>query len=325
MKIIRYKLYTAMRQKIVLSLGFSLSIYCMCFGQISQPLGELLFEDTLTFDPQHEWISIPSAENNIWQIGQANKDFLDSSFSKKAVIITDTINSYPTMVDDYFLLFIPKHDNFYSWAEGILSFYHKYQTDSLSDGGLIEISYDDGESWRNVLFDYAFMSGDFTGLYSASDTITGGLPAFNGIANGWKYTELHWIWYGLLKEATSEISGLPVLRFRFISDSIDTGKDGWLIDQMVFRGYDVSGYVKSGIPEVVKVFPNPTSNFFLIETPNYVKNAIFRLYGIDGSLLLITAIDTHQRVDLSNFSGGIYFYTIEKDDILINSGKIIKN
>ncbi len=182
-----------MRQKIALSLGFILTIYGLCYSQISQPLGELLFQDTLTFYPQYEWISIPSEENNIWQIGRANKDFLDSSLTKRAVIITDTINTYPTMVDDYFLLSIPQDDNFYSWAEGILSFYHKYHTDSLYDGGLIEISYDQGKSWRNVLYDYAFMSFDFTGLYSETDTVIGGLPAFTGIANEWKYTELHWV------------------------------------------------------------------------------------------------------------------------------------
>ena len=314
-----------MRQKIALSLGFILTIYGLCYSQISQPLGELLFEDTLTFYPKYEWISIPSEENNIWQIGRANKDFLDNSLTKRAVIITDTINTYPTMVDDYFLLSIPQDDNFYSWAEGILSFYHKYHTDSLYDGGLIEISYDQGKSWRNVLYDYAFMSFDFTGLYSETDTVIGGLPAFTGIANEWKYTELHWVWYGLVKKATGEINGLPVLRFRFISDSTDTEKDGWLIDQMVFRGYDVSGYFEYIIPDVIKVFPNPMSDFLSIEAITDFENVIFKLYGFDGRLKLIIPVDVHQRVDVTNLSHGVYFYTIEKDNVFIKSGKIVKN
>jgi hypothetical protein len=314
-----------MRLKIALSFGFSLSIYSLCFCQISPPYGELLFEDTLTFDPQYEWISIPSAENNIWQIGYANKDFLDGSSKKRAVIITDTINNYPTMVDDYFLLSIPTKNNFYSWAEGILSFYHKYQTDSLYDGGMIEISYDGGESWRNVLYDHAFLSFVSTGLYSESDTIIGCLPAFTGTSYEWKYTELHWVWYGLVKKTTGEINGLPALRFRFISDSIDTGKDGWLIDNVVFRGYDVSGSFENRIPEAVKVFPNPISNFLSIEAANYIENVIFKLYGFDGKLLSIIPVNDHQKVDVTNLSQGIYFFTIEKDNVIINSGRIIKN
>jgi hypothetical protein len=314
-----------MRRKIALSLGFSFLAYSTCVCQISQPLGDLLFEDTITFDPQYEWISIPSSDNNIWQIGRTHKDFLDSSLSKRAVIITDSINNYPTMVDDFFILSIPKNDNFYSWAEGILSFYHKYQTDSLYDGGLIEISYDDGESWRNVLFDHAFMSPVFAGLYTESDTIIGGLPAFTGVTYKWKYTELHWVWFGLVKKATGVINGLPILRFRFISDSINTGKDNWLIDQMVFRGYSVTGSLENRIPEAAKVFPNPMSNFLSIEAVNNIENIIFKLYRFDGKLLLITPVDNYQIVDVANLSQGFYFYTIEINDILINLGKIVKN
>ena len=117
-----------------------MAIFSLCQAQNAEPSGELLFEDTISFDPLNEWITIPSPDANIWQIGYAQKSFLDYSLSSNAVMITDTINSYPTLVDNYFLLSIPSTDNFFTWPEGILSFYHKFQTDSLLDGGFIEIS-----------------------------------------------------------------------------------------------------------------------------------------------------------------------------------------
>ncbi len=128
-----------------------------------------------------------------------------------------------------------------------------------------------------------------------------------------------------MKKATGEINGLPVLRFRFISDSTDTEKDGWLIDQMVFRGYDVSGYFEYRIPDVIKVFPNPMSDFLSIEAITDFENVIFKLYGFDGRLKLIIPVDVHQRVNVTNLSHGVYFYTIEKDNVFIKSGKIVKN
>lgn len=61
-----------------------LFVLCICGiarAQVSGPMGDLLFQDTLTFDPLHEWISIPSPEENFWQVGEAQKYYLDSSFS----------------------------------------------------------------------------------------------------------------------------------------------------------------------------------------------------------------------------------------------------
>jgi len=58
-------------------------------------------------------------------------------------ILTDSTVAYDTSNTSYFELEIPliAHIN-------ELTFYHKYQTDSLLDGGYIEISYDSGANWK---------------------------------------------------------------------------------------------------------------------------------------------------------------------------------
>lgn len=314
-----------MHKSLALIIAFYLSFSSLCIGQISQPFGELLFEDSLSFDPIHEWITIPSPEENIWQIGQAKKQFLDSSLTRDPIIITDTAESYPPLSDDNFFVSIPTIGNWYTWAEGILSFYHKYQTDSMKDGGLIEITYDGGITWGNVLFDNSINNPSQIGLYSESDTLSGGQPAFTGTVNDWIYTELHWVWFAFVKKSTGDMDGLPILRFRFISDSTDNNKDGWLIDRMVFRGYSVSGSVGESAPEHIRIYPNPVGDYLQINATNNPDNAILHLFGTDGRLVLSTEIEARDQIDVSDLTPGIYLWNLEKVDCTIESGKFIKH
>ena len=314
-----------MKSETAISLLIMVAICSQSYTQISEPKGDLLFEDTITLDPLSEWINIPSPPENIWQVGSPNKVFLDSSLSGKAVLMTDTINSYTAMTDDYFLILIDHPDDSYSWPEGILSFYHRFQIDSLLDGGFIEISYDEGASWKNIIDDHTNIYRAFTGLYSATDTIDSGIPAFTGSTDGWKYTEFHWIWLGLTKSATYELEGQPILKFRFVSDGVDTGKDGWLIDQLVFRGYDFSGAVSDQPSSTVDVYPNPFSEFLHINISKGVGKSTFRLYGSDGKILIQREISEGDAIDTYALSTGIYYYAIYKDNYFIDTGKLIKN
>ena len=104
---------------IILIFGFG-KINC----QVTSALGDSVFEDTLSFRPLYPWISIPSSDENIWQVGQLQKNFLGNTLSDEHWIITDTLDGYPVNVDNYFDILLPAIDS--SWGEGILSFYHKY-------------------------------------------------------------------------------------------------------------------------------------------------------------------------------------------------------
>jgi hypothetical protein len=305
----------------------AISTYGMIRAQTSGPLGQLLFQDTLTFDPLHEWISIPSPDENLWQVGIAQKNKLDSSYSGMPVMITDTINSYPAGADDYFYLSIPGddvHPEWYSWAEGILSFRHRYDTDTLTDGGFIEISYDGGETWRNIIQDQNHVLIDFTGLYTSEDTITGGFPAFSGTSDGWVYTEFHWIWYALVKTTYVEPDGIPILRFRFISDETDTGKEGWLIDEIIFRGYSAYGAVEDKTGDQFAIFPNPCDDILNVEFLAMGFMPSFRIYSQDGKLLLEQTINGPESIEVSVLAPGVYFYSVLKGIDVLQRGKFVK-
>jgi hypothetical protein len=295
----------------------------MGFAQVSEPLGELLFEDTLSLIPLHEWIEIPEPGQNTWQVGNTVKYESDSSHANEIVIVTDTINSYPDTVDNHFLLSIPAGVN--GWAEGILSFYHIYDTDSLIDGGFIEISYDDRQTWKNVVFDFNHVHYNFTGLYSETDTITGSIPAYSGRSLDWKYTELHWIWIALVKKNGSEQYGKPVLKFRFRSDANNTNKNGWLIKNIVFRGYDAGSAVQyTGTPGMT-VFPNPVNDRLYMNIPMVFEVPTIRIYSLEGILKMEGEVRNLSGIDLSALAAGLYFYQCESGGNIIGTGKIIKH
>jgi hypothetical protein len=185
-------------------------------SQTIDAYGNLDYEDTIDFSSTNEWITINNPNTNCWEIGKPNKQFFNAAHHGDKVIITDSVNFYPDNCNDYFYMTIPWLENY--WGEGILSFFHKFDTDTLEDGGVIEVSYDNGDSWINYLDDDHYVTNHFVGMYE--DTIRGGDYGFSGKSDGWQYVELYWYWIGLTK-TTSDYDN-TIIRFRFVSDANNT-------------------------------------------------------------------------------------------------------
>jgi len=302
--------------KKVILLGYLISLALISESQTTHTLGGLIFTDSLKLKPLNDWITINNPESNIWEVGKPNKSYFNSSHIGKQAIITDSVNTYPNKLDDYFYITIPSVHNM---GEGILSFYHKYDTDTLTDGGIIEVSYDNQVTWENILNDDHNLFKNLIGVYS--DTIKGGEFGFSGKSNGWQYVEIYWLW--LMK--TKQTSIYPIVRFRFVSDEINTNKDGWMIDDIVFRCYDVIGNVNKPINESIKAFPNPTNGLVKFSLPDNGSNNIqIEVYNYDGRLVLSKSILNNQ-IDISNLNKGFYTYKIFSQDRYLGKGKLIKN
>ncbi|MFW5821384.1 MAG: hypothetical protein ACOCWA_08845 [Bacteroidota bacterium] len=90
----------------------------------------------------------------VWQVGEPSKSYFDTAFSGEKVIITDTLNTYPINTKDCFYLTIDliKYTWFgYTWCD--LEFRHKIDCNSGTEGGYVEVSYDKGQNWKNIIFD----------------------------------------------------------------------------------------------------------------------------------------------------------------------------
>jgi hypothetical protein len=291
-------------------------------AQITEPYGNLIYMDSLTFLPPDSLITINNPEQNVWEIGQPQKTFFHAAKTGLKVMVTDSANFYPENCNDYFLIKLPIPD--YYWGEAILSFYHKYDTDTLIDGGMIEISYDSGNNWENIKNDQYHIATNFIGLYT--DTIKGGENGFSGKSDGWQYVELYWWWVALTntKSALSLNFDSPVIRFRFKSDDLNKYKEGWMIDDLVLRGYDVGGEISEFPFSGFYIFPNPAADFIQFKFPvESYPGLTISFCNPQGQITLLKPV-TQNKIDISFLPSGPYFYIIEKEGKVLKKGTFIK-
>lgn len=279
--------------------------------------------DTLKVSPLHSWITFDNPESSVWEIGQPKKSFFHSAYSGEKAIITDSVDYYSDNCNDYFSITIPLYEHVL--GEGILSFFHKFDTDTLTDGGIIEISYDNGASWLNITEDKYHILTNFIGIYT--DTIVGGEYGFSGKSDGWQYVELYWWWLALTSAKNTNIDFLDdtvIIRFRFVSDDKNTYKEGWMIDDIVFRGYDVGGMISEQNVQSIEIFPNPSNGIINFKSLDVNMSGLnFAVHNLSGQFVKNVQIDRNQ-INISGLTPGIYIYKIEKDGLSIESGKLAK-
>jgi hypothetical protein len=183
------------------------------------------------------------------------------------VLITDTVNTYPVNDTSIFtikqLQVIP--------CEGCLltGLLFVYQLDKDSnETAKIELSLDSGQSWTNV----------------SADTVV--MPGFH------TYTPLHmtngnWAFYAInLTDTPMQVNIQYFFRFTFISDSINTFKDGWEIDnfQFIYGGTSTKTLHKK---RPGNIYPNPSQGtIYFKEEP--AKNTDIRVYDITGRMVYET-------------------------------------
>ena len=264
-------------------------------GQIPFPIVWGISQ-TLDFSDTNstKYIMIDSLiSTNIFQIGSPQKPIINSAYSTPNAIVTDTISFYPDNNRSIFYMTLLKN-------EGLLDFYFRtqYDTDIGVDGGNIEISFDGGATWGNVI-DSTFLSiyniqiGYGTNFYTKYDTVQSlsGEPGFSGNSNGWIHSS-----FGLFYQNAVQNTDTFLLKFEFASDSLNTNKEGWAIDDIVIHANHV------GISEVTKtdfiVFPNPSKGQFTIGHFTQGDTEI-SIYNTLGLRLKDLELNSGEIVDLS--------------------------
>jgi hypothetical protein len=290
-------------------------------AQQTGAIGNLRYEDSLTFNPLHDFVSIPDPENNIWRRGVPSVTGIDTTYTGKDAIFALVPNETINADSNCFLITIPAETN--GWGEGILSFYHNYNTDSLFNGGTIEVSYDHGLTWQNILEDKSNLSYNYIGLYSDSDTISGGARAFSGHSGQWVYTELYWHWFALLKKGTKAY-GTPQIKFIFKKNTDPSDVNIWLIDGMVFRGYDIVGSATGSLDtKEIDLYPNPAINVLRIKGIGPEEGYSYSIFNILGNKVSENNIETG-TIDISKLNPGIYLFVTSFHGNVVSRSKFRK-
>jgi hypothetical protein len=214
------------------------------------------FEDTA----EYKYISIDT--NNVWFITNPQKEILFlppelPELGEKA-IISDTNNYYKNNLKSSFQFKLYLESSFFYY----IFFRYKYDFEKNKDGGIIETSYNNGETWKNILFDdeiINYKSQVYGYLYNINDTIASynNQPGFTGLQSEMEHVEFDFQKYGY--------DDTVLIRFTISTDSVDSQNEGWMFDD--FRFFNTIGNgiynFENSIPSI-KVFPNPSSDIINI-------------------------------------------------------------
>lgn len=261
------------------------------------PLDECDFSDSCGY------VVVPNPSSNLWVRGESQKSILTST---GGVMITDSVQTYPNETNASFEVHWPAWNQYP--LSLIMSFHHSMDSDSLLDGGIIEVSRDYGASWTNVLEDQTNMLFLSNELYTNSDTLFTGEKGFSGNFVD-RYTELEWVWMFPIKEFPTDTM---YYRFRFISDTTNNQKEGWMISDIAFSYADLG----SGLEEVAlcdfSFSPNPSNGQIEITSSFDIEKAI--LHDVNGVMIASELDSTKKVLNFSGLSKGIYLLQLQTSD-----------
>lgn len=289
-----------------------LFITSFCFSQINPGNSSYQQTDSCNFSSTWSRLNIDTNNpNNDWVIGSTNKSFFGQANSLPNAIMTDTANAYSPSNLSFFEIGFSTWDGSGFGYNMYLTFDHKYETDTLIDGGYITVSHDSGQTWQNIIFDstciMCFPNINTQNLYNTSDTLINGEFGFSGTSD-WKTTTVQWIWAVLVRTETQQRSDSMIVRFNFISDSNQTFKDGWIIDNFEIGMIDLGSSIEEFKNTLeVSLYPNVTSNFFnyKLEKGKLEQITIVNLLG--ENVYTKNSTESSGQVNISSLPIGNYF------------------
>ncbi|MEI6436593.1 MAG: T9SS type A sorting domain-containing protein [Bacteroidota bacterium] len=279
----------------------------------------------ISFEEPTDYIQINPSAQNIWQIGAPQKTFFNQAFTIPNTIVTDSQSFYPVNNQSSFDLYIGDFNSNGYYYNLFIDFRHKFDTDTLQDGGFITVSWDHGQTWSNIRHDslslqYFFCSptrpfyfyGN-TSLYDETALLCNGEPGFSGNSGGWVHSCM--AWYDLpVKKASSFPPDTMILRFNFISDNINNNKEGWMIDQIRLFSIDLgSGFNElSGNSIITKVNPNPIISKAQVTLQKEYDDVEFSILDIAGRTVSSGKPGTCRNFSFfrESLKTGIYFLKI---------------
>lgn len=304
-----------MKKQALIILALICSMYTMA-QQIS-------YWDVITFEPSASYLYIDNSVNNLWQIGAPDKPVFNSAFSVPNVIVTDTINSYTPNNNSTFIVKL-EHESFWEQQMTHFTFRHQFFTDTINDYGVVEVSYDCGNTWNILALDETYdmtyhripPSGIYTSQYLAT-----------GKSNGWCYDLFDWYWYFPVKSSTDPMWPDNIwIKFKFVSDGNTANKDGWMVDHITIYADYYAGLDEQKTSFYSNVYPNPCDDILSIDTP-YEEEQNLMLYVTDviGKLILKKECFTKTiQLNTSGMPDGIYTYLLVSKSLnSYSSGKFI--
>lgn len=293
-------------KKIVLL--FSLFISLFSFSQI-------ICYDNYSFESNnYPNLSIDSsvAGSILWQIGKPNKFNFNQPISPDQVIVTDTVQPYPINANASFTIttiscgaFEPGIQGGYGKAE--ITGWYFVNSDSLNDYGLIEISFDKGSSWVNLLEDS--IQNQYVNTIPDEIELTGN-------SNDWVYFQISFSDLGQLYPV--QFGDTILYRFSFHSDNQADSLPGLMFDELYFEDHVTELHELDKNGPLVTVSPNPSQKEISISSSTVINS--ISILNLHGQILDNRSVDQkHVQVDLTHFPNEILLIRIHTEN-----GSVVK-
>jgi hypothetical protein len=258
-----------------------LLLSCFCTQGFAQPNVSFSFDTGDSLYTHFFFLDTTSYHHNSWQIGKPGKTNFDSARSYANAIITDTSAPYPANDTSVFTMkfasFIPPSVS-NPWS-GIwqLHFFYKLDIDS-GEIAKIELSTDTGQHW----------------IVLSTDSIASPTYTSSGLLHNSQQWQQYQVNFGDFQSPNDTF----LVRFTFISDSSNTGREGWMMDDFMLW-YWSEGLVQTVRPaDLVQVYPNPCKGELRFRDPANSEHARVAVYTPDGKQVF-TATDVSARKPLS--------------------------
>jgi len=275
-------------------------------------------------------------KSNIWQTGKPVKAKFNESYDSPRALMTDTANFYPADNNSTFMIKIVPPKGFF-WGDMGIRFTHRIDTDSLFSGGYIEISYNGGNDWINIVEDKSFDPNynQIHSMYNVNDTILGAIPAFTGNSDNYDKSMTHhnwimswysWIWADRFNPKPNLFDSV-LIRFTFRSSDALVSKEGWIISEMSVGISDCFTHIDNSQinpnKPIVKLLEN--KELFISHSSNNDENYVVEVLTISGTKVFSVSKSSNGRitVPLPQLTPGIYIYHIANSKNVFTSGKFI--
>lgn len=244
---------------------------------------------------------------SVWTISTPQKNILflpqDQQIANQNAIFSGPTKYYDNNLKASFQFKLK-----YWGGDGLyFGFTHKYDFQQNKDGGIVEISHDNGKTWsdileyikKNAVFEYQF------GFYTSSDTISSNnkKPGFTGLQSEMYNVSLCFDPSNNYQEWKDTI----LVRFTISSDNLNANNEGWMIDEIYF-----DGYLKDGIEDI-----NGYSGFRMLYDskhsviqllPEQMEILSVKVYNLYGKEILVPS--TSCQINMNGIPKGIYFVQI---------------
>jgi len=294
----------------------------------------------INFEEPSPYIHINSSSQNTWQIGAPQKSFFDAAYTVPNTMVTDTLNFYPVNNQSSFDLYLGSFNMGGMWGgyypyDIFIDFRHKFDSDTLMDGGYITVSWDKGITWMNIINDSVYFGehpawwlpfGGNSNLYSSENILFNGEPGFSGKSDGWVHTCMAWfVWP--VKMAWDFPPDTMIIRFNFVSDGNHHDKEGWMIDQIRIFSLDLGSGIRENQPGSKRshIAPNPVKSSAIVKFDKTYDNVEYSLLDVTGRICAVGEPGKCSQfiLDRRNIFPGMYFLKLSINHQFTETHRVI--